>query len=384
MFNSRHNLKHRENSIGQILTVTLGIGLLLMAVSESHGAILKLREVPCGSSGNVVTLGDVAEVLDADPNRVRALREIFLAPSPAPGGEILLDHEEIKRRLQAVGVNPLEIEFQGESRVRVKGTTIQKPVAVERPQQISSSQQQKSVKLVEGAVEEFLSRRYPHAGRFVASARMSEEQMNQLVPEGIQRISVSGGTAPFAEEQTYLVEFTTKEGEGRVLQIPCEAAVVPRVLALLRPVSRGQIIKVEDLGWRNPTDQEMKKLPQAQPQQVIGREATRDMTGGEAITSTSVRTVPLVSSGDVITVYSRRGGITVRCDVKAMGTAGLGETVLVQHGSDSRVRLAARVTGYHEATLTDDAGIREEGIGNITSGNVSPASINSSSGGLSR
>ena len=118
-----------------------------------------------------------------------------------------------------------------------------------------------------------------------------------------------------------------------------------------------------------------------QPQQVIGREATRDLQTADAISSENVRTVPLVSSGDTITVYSRKGGVTVRIDVKSLGTAGLGESVVV-HGPDGRSKLSARVTGFHEAELTDEAPDRVQAFGATSTGNT----LNqfSSTGGYAR
>ena len=52
-------------------------------------------------------------------------------------------------------------------------------------------------------------------------------------------------------------------------------------------------------------------------------------------------------------------------DVKSLGTAGLGESVVV-HGPDGRSKLTARVTGYHEAEITDESPERVQTIGAIS------------------
>jgi len=364
MFNFRHNPKHREISLGQILTVTLVLGLLSLGTAESFGSIIKLREERCSPSGNVVTLGDVAEVLDSDPNRVRGLQQIILAPAPAPGGELLFDHQQIRSRLQAVGINPLDLEFAGQSRVWVSGGG-ERPGNSRIPQNVTLTQQQKAQSLVEEAVSRSLSQRYPQAGRFQVVARLNEQQASAILQADSARIAATGGMPPFQQEQNYLVQFVSKEGKQDVMQVVCSANIVPRVLAVMHPISRGQIVRIEDLGWRNPTDQELKRLPVTQPQQVIGREATRDLQTADAITADNVRMVPLVSSGETITVFSRKGGVTVRIDVKSLGTAGLGESVVV-HGPDGRSKLTARVTGYHEAEITDESPERVQTIGAIS------------------
>lgn len=364
MFNQRHNLTKHACLTGQLRIAAIVLTLLSLMSIDCFATIIKLREERCTPSGNVVTLGDVANILDPDLNRVRGLQQIILAPAPAPGAELLFDHQQIKTRLHAVGINLLEIEFAGRSQVWVTGGETVRQGAPQAPGPISINQQQKAQQRVEEAISRSLSHRYPHAGRFQVSARMSQEQLSTLLQTNPEQIMATGGTPPFQQEQNYLIQFMTKEGKALVLQVPCTTQIVPRVLAVMQPISRGQVIKIEHLGWRNPTDLELKRLPSTQPEQVVGREATRDLQTADAITEDNVRTVPLVSSGEMITVYSRKGGVSVRIDVKAMGTAGLGESVVV-YGPDGKTKISARVTGYHEAEITDESPDRVPSLGSL-------------------
>jgi flagella basal body P-ring formation protein FlgA len=70
--------------------------------------------------------------------------------------------------------------------------------------------------------------------------------------------------------------------------------------------------------------------------------------------------VPLVRANDVVTVYSRVGGVSVRTLMKAREDGALGEAVALT-SLDARGRVLARVTGYHEAEVISTGGTEAAG-----------------------
>jgi flagella basal body P-ring formation protein FlgA len=112
------------------------------------------------------------------------------------------------------------------------------------------------------------------------------------------------------------------------------------------------MVTAEDLAWLH-----VREMPREaaleQPDQAIGKEATRPLRAGEPISDADVRVVPLVRSGDIVTIYSRQRGIVARIEAKATGNGALGD--LVEFSTlDRREKLRAQVTGFHEAEVLAD------------------------------
>lgn len=89
----------------------------------------------------------------------------------------------------------------------------------------------------------------------------------------------------------------------------------------------------------------------------MGLEATRAIRSDEAISRTNARKVPLVRSNEVITVYSRRPGITVKRFMKSRGTGAVGDSITaVSLDRGGRDKLLVRVTGVREAEILNTGG----------------------------
>src|SRR5690606_34127807 len=86
------------------------------------------------------------------------------------------------------------------------------------------------------------------------------------------------------------------------------------------------------------------------PDQVIGRETTRSLSAGQSLTADDVQNVPLIRTGDIVTVYSRKPGVVVRMEAKARSGGALGDQVILMT-LDGREKLQARVTGFHQAEV---------------------------------
>jgi hypothetical protein len=82
-----------------------------------------------------VTLGDVADVRDADAEVAARLTKIVLAPSPAAGNLLRLEFDAIRSRLQAQGIDVARTEFGGATCVVVTSgeeASLSKPATTSR------------------------------------------------------------------------------------------------------------------------------------------------------------------------------------------------------------------------------------------------------------
>ncbi len=85
-------------------------------------------------------------------------------------------------------------------------------------------------------------------------------------------------------------------------------------------------------------------------EEVVGKEAVKAIAPGQTLDANYVRPQVLVHSGDVVTVYGRNAGITVRMPARARENGAQGELVTVESLLD-RKALLARVCGLEEVEV---------------------------------
>jgi flagella basal body P-ring formation protein FlgA len=89
--------------------------------------------------------------------------------------------------------------------------------------------------------------------------------------------------------------------------------------------------------------------------QCIGQEAVEDLRPGTIMTAQLVNPVPLVKSGQLVTVNLRRGSVQLREVARALEQGSLGQTIRVRN-ENTRDMLDVTVIGAQEARLGDDQG----------------------------
>lgn len=337
-------------------TWLLSLTVILCAASGAEAAIIRLK-TPVTASSGVVRLGDIADILGADPERLKQLTEVAVAPAPLQGRTLRLDFEGIRARLSAVGVPLGDVEFSGPSVVFV--TT---PDRVELPSPTDGARLRVEEELAKG-VQRHVAEQAPELGLVTVKVKIApgDAPLMATAPRG--KFEVGGGQSPWTGDQLYAVRFTDRDGKPQQVRINCLITQVPRVLVAARPISRGAIVRQEDVKWQQ-LDKPSNTVNGVEREELaIGREATRTLRMGEPIANTDVRKSPLVRRGDIVTVMSRRPGIVIRMEAKSQDDGALGETVTLTL-LDRRQKLAAVVTGYHEAEVGASASKLEAGEGN--------------------
>ncbi|MFN3513355.1 MAG: flagellar basal body P-ring formation chaperone FlgA [Phenylobacterium sp.] len=120
------------------------------------------------------------------------------------------------------------------------------------------------------------------------------------------------------------------------------------VLTYARSLSAGEVVRPEDLIWARAA-----AAPNDAPRDadaVIGLAARRPLRAGAAVSSRDVSAPAVIKTGDMVTVVYRDGGISLSLQAKALGGAGIGETLSVQNLS-SKKTLQAVATGPGEAAV---------------------------------
>jgi len=138
---------------------------------------------------------------------------------------------------------------------------------------------------------------------------------------------------------------------------PVMAAAVPgapaarsniEVLTYARSLTAGEIVQPSDLVWAK-----MAAAPADSPadaEAVIGQAAKRPLRAGAVVQARDVGAAQVIKSGDIVTVSYDADGVSLSMQGKAMGAAGVGETLAVQNPVSKKV-VQTVVTGPGQAAV---------------------------------
>jgi flagellar basal body P-ring formation protein FlgA len=314
-----------------------------LAWSASQAAELRLRQ-QCSPHGAVVTLGDIAEIYSADPQRACQLAAVELFPAPSAAQQRVLGVREVQDLLSLRGINLAEHRFSGSSQVVL--TAACEPVRTE--QSLTASAVKRAHRRVQEAILQYLQTksasgetRYLH---FETPAALARAAANPVQP-----ISVSGGNPPWTGPQRFEVKVDSSEGLPP-FAIDAQVAVPSAVVAAVHSLARGAVIRESDLAIVRNTAGEGESGVFHSIEEVAGKQTTRAVPDGKIIMPDDLQAPLLVHKGDVVTVYARSAGIRVRTTARARDDGGLGELVTMETMQD-RKPYQARVCGMREAEV---------------------------------
>lgn len=333
---------------GARAAVVLCIAGFVLAL-DAFAADIRLKATG-NTTQSIVRLADVAEIAGADEREAAALGQIALGPGPAAGAETRFDVATIRSRLAARGVNMAQTTLSGSALVIVRNgaTPATAAKAATGPDERTLlAQQKRAEKLVEEAVRAHLSRTAAGLGKARVAVQIDRKDVPAVLQGAGAGFQVAGGKAPWNEPQTLTIRALDRNNAVCEIPVVCQVAPLPVVMAAKRTLAKGQILRAEDLV---PRQAENTEGVFESVGELIGLETQRTLRPEEVIRRDDVRSVPLIRSNDIVTVYSRRGGIVVKSPMKARSDGAAGETVTLVT-LDGRQTIMAVVSGYHEAEV---------------------------------
>ncbi|WP_298862066.1 flagellar basal body P-ring formation chaperone FlgA [uncultured Gimesia sp.] len=309
-----------------------------------HAEILRLKATAVVDSP-VVRLGDVADVLNADADQVARMEAMSLQPAPAQGRTLLITISQIRSRLQALGVDLSQLELTGKSQVRVslkqsEQRETRTPVATQHDVKTAEEK-------VERALSEWVKRSFSDQSHYSVTVRIHPEDIGLVLKSRADSFRFPGLASTEETEQEVALKLSDSSGSSSQARIYCRLQKVPEILATKYTLNKGTVIRADDLIWIKP---EQNQAGITDPRLVIGRELTRTVHQSNIVRSQDLIKVPLIRDGAIVTVSARRGAISVKREMRARGTGGMGDpiTLIALEGRD---RLTATIIGYNQAEV---------------------------------
>lgn len=307
---------------------------LVMATSVASAATIHFRP-GCTPKGNIVLLGEVADLLGASPLEAQALAHLELFPAPVTGSQ-RVRATEIQQAMIRRGVDISRHTFQGSSEVSIM---------LERTVESSSKRSAPATELeprVREAVATYLRQRAgEQPWRVSVNSHLEPLEKWGSAPLRV----VSGGVAPWTGSHTFLVTCEVEVGTHTSLaHVECRVELPPMFIEATRQVDKGAYLTADDVCLK-PGKAGGDQTGLGSIDDVVGKQATRIIRPGQVITSEMLEHPKLVRRGEVVTIYVRRGGILIHSMGRARADGAEGDLVQVDL-LQSRESVHAVVTDY--------------------------------------
>ncbi|MBP7651398.1 MAG: flagellar basal body P-ring formation protein FlgA [Phenylobacterium sp.] len=125
------------------------------------------------------------------------------------------------------------------------------------------------------------------------------------------------------------------------------------VLTYARSLSAGEMVQPQDVVWAKAAAAPMDAPRDADA--VIGMAAKRPLRAGAAVSVRDVSAPQVIRAGDAVMVVYEAGGVSLSLEGKAMGVAGIGDTVAVQNTASKKI-IQATASGPGQAVVGPAAG----------------------------
>jgi flagella basal body P-ring formation protein FlgA len=179
------------------------------------------------------------------------------------------------------------------------------------------------------------------------TVELNDEQV-QLIATADQLIAATGGQSPWIGRQHF--ELRARGNASAPLAIAAQVALPAAVVVATHAVPRGAIVRASDVELQRCSAETPVGGTFPTAEEVVGKEAIKLIAPGQTLDANSIRPQVLVHSGEVVTLYGRNAGITVRMTARCQENGAQGELVSVETILE-RKRLLARVCGLQEVEI---------------------------------
>ena len=297
----------------------------------------------------VVRLGDVAELYGVPADQRAELLDLELLPSPTSGAAKTFNVREIQEVLARRSPELAHWTFSGASAISVSRAAEPRKMvesAPARPIVVSRVVGEKSKSQVEEAILGYVRERLGDDA-WQIDVELNEAQKATLAAG--KTIQVTGGR--YLDDER--VQFRVEVGEGDLREtwkLDAKVTLPPMIVVAARSLERGEFITEQDVELVRAGAKRGTITPVGSIEEVVGKELMRSVAKGQPIAAQGLRAMLMVKRGQVVTVYSRCGGIQIRTTGRAKEDGGLGDLVPVE-SIGAKETFHARVSAHQEVEI---------------------------------
>lgn len=327
---------------------------LIVACALSAGAgEVRLRS-DCTARSSVVTLGDIADLIDVSAEDRKQIETLSLFPAPQAGQERRVTAQDVREVMSLYGLSLPTVKVTGEC--RAQGTTSNgaaatevSPVSLTTAESTAAHMEQLKTKL-EAEIVAYLQTKDRIRCEWDVQPLLTAEQAQAF--SDMQRPDITGGQAPWMGRQVFALRDRSAPDQ-KPLAIKADVSRVARALATTRSLAPGEIVRQEDVELAEVNPLSLSTTSVLEPQDVLGLEVKRAVPAGQLLHTHMVQKPILVKRGELVTVYCVAPGVQVKATAKSLAAGGLGDVVLLE-SPESNKRFQARVTAPQEAMVFVD------------------------------
>ncbi|MCA9040689.1 MAG: flagellar basal body P-ring formation protein FlgA [Planctomycetaceae bacterium] len=349
---SSTRIEKQRNWIGRLLA---GCLVCCCLCSLATAATVQFKS-HANIQGEVVRLGDVAEVYDFNPQVAERLKQIILRPAPAAGLKIRISVDEVRSRLKSSGVNMLAVEMQGSTQIEVASASAPGPI-----QQVSYTQAdptaqarqlQQAVKALKQSIQQYLQAQQLSVKPEQIELEISRQQLPLLKHFTPTAYHVQGGQAPWTAPQQLKISLLDDQKSLQSILVNVSVKAGPTALVPRYQIPRGQSLTRDDFE-SIPVDRLTATMVTTY-EELEGKEAVQPLAAGRPVQQNQMKPIVLVRRNAMVKVFVNSKGIQVRTLCKALKEGSQGEVIPVEPQWKTKTRptpINVRVTGVNEAVV---------------------------------
>ena len=307
--------------------------------------VLRFVESP-RTTGNVVRLGDLVEVLAGNSPSLEQTMQLPLGPSPQENSFQTWHSRDVLQHLELRGLQPNSLRWSGVTQVELQRISAgPNPLhASIEPAFVQSRTIQLAEQLVAQAIAEYLELKTGERTDWRITAKVPAKLADVI---RIRRniVGIGGGQEPWLGEQEFVLQVKDRD---RIVNVPIDAHVdlPPMVVVATRPLRRDEIISAELLELA-PLQQRSGEDPAkyfSDMNKLIGKQIKRSISTGLPISSDYVGAPTVIGRNEMVEVESVSGGVSVRTMARSLGSGAVGELIDIET-VPARHRMLATIIG---------------------------------------
>lgn len=311
-------------------------------VQAADETVIQLIENP-QVSGNVIRLGDLIQIRDAQGTAIEKLLKMPMGPAPQGSDVQTWTQDEVFRHLELRGIHSASVRWTGARVTRISASTPKLARANEMmPAFIENRMVLQAKNILTQAISDYVQYQSGESIDWQIDGLKFPIQATKALQSRRSIVGIGGGKPPWDGVQKFTVEVTEK---GTTSQISVEAnlELPPMVVVAKRPIRREEVISPEALTYRSISQRESKSQKFfLDINEVVGKQAKRSISTGLPILDENVGEPILIRRHTLVQLESVAGAIVVKTQAKAIGSGAAGELIEVQT-LDTRQKLYATI-----------------------------------------